>query len=69
MICSHVQKKVAEYLQGALGPDDRRALECHMSGCEECAGKLFERTYVSGGRVRLRETPNSSERAQEEMTA
>jgi len=69
MICSQVQRKLAVYLRGAMEIAERRALECHLSGCEECAGYLFQCTYVNGGRVQIRDGEAPSESLGRSMRA
>jgi hypothetical protein len=38
MDCPLAKSWIPAYRAGALDGPDRRALECHLSGCEHCAG-------------------------------
>lgn len=38
MDCERAQSQIPAYRAGRLDTADRRALECHLSGCHRCAG-------------------------------
>ena len=37
MDCQRAQNQIPAYRAGRLDTPDRRALECHLSGCHRCA--------------------------------
>ena len=37
MDCEQAHQQIPAYRAGTLDTADRRALECHLSGCPECA--------------------------------
>jgi|GEM_PF-7042054 len=38
MDCQQAQNQIPAYRASTLDSADRRALECHLSGCPQCAG-------------------------------
>jgi anti-sigma factor RsiW len=40
MDCERAQSQIPAYRAGRLDSADRRALECHLSGCHRCASRF-----------------------------
>lgn len=40
LVSEHISDRIADYLDGHLGPADRNALEEHVAECDECAADL-----------------------------
>lgn len=38
IVCQRLVEVVTEYLEGALDPNHRAAVEAHLAVCEHCAG-------------------------------
>lgn len=52
MTCGEVDARLDEYVDGALGPRDRAALEGHLAGCAACRAALADvRGLVAGARA------------------
>ena len=47
--CAPGVELLMEYLEGALPPDDRAAIEAHVAGCERC--KAFIASYLDTPRI------------------
>ena len=47
--CAPGVELLMEYLEGALPPDDRAAIEAHVAGCERC--KAFIASYQDTPRI------------------
>jgi anti-sigma factor RsiW len=38
--CQEIVELITDYLEGALGPDDREAVELHLNVCDGCTDYL-----------------------------
>ena len=52
--CQQAVSLMTDYLDGALGPDDRALMEAHLAECESCAEHLrqIRITVAVTGRIR-----------------
>ena len=55
MECRQAKRQIPAYRAGALDCADRRALECHLSGCEGCAA------FFAQGEALLRQAAPASD--------
>jgi anti-sigma factor RsiW len=55
MACRELVEVVTDYLEGALGEDDRARFEAHLAGCEGCQEYVLQirQTIEVVGRVGL----------------
>jgi anti-sigma factor RsiW len=53
MPCAELVERVTDYLEGALGADDRGRLEAHLAECDPCTEYLAQlgRTLELTGRL------------------
>jgi anti-sigma factor RsiW len=49
MVCASGVDLITEYLEDALGPDVRAAIESHLAGCERCTA--FVRSFRETPRI------------------
>jgi anti-sigma factor RsiW len=42
MTCQELVEAITDYLEGALGADDRRRFERHLDGCQDCREYLAQ---------------------------
>ena len=38
--CQHVWREISNYLEGALSPEERKAIERHLAHCRHCSAVL-----------------------------
>ena len=57
--CRELVELVTDYLEGALGPDERARFELHLAVCDGCAAYLrqLRATLCAAGRLRARPIP------------
>lgn len=56
--CRDVVEVVTAYLDGALGETDRRRLEAHLAGCEDCVAYVEQiRATIAGTERSAGEVP------------
>ena len=59
MSCRELVEVITDYLEGALGPDDRRRFEAHLAACPYCLTYLDQtraRAELEAALPRLRRT-------------
>ncbi len=53
--CEQVVRKLDDYVDRALTPEELAAVEAHLERCAECAGEYkFESTFIAEIRAKLR---------------
>lgn len=53
--CEETFRRLDDYIDRSLSPDERRKVEEHLQECEMCAGEYrFETTFVAEVRNKLR---------------
>ena len=53
MACRELVELVTEYLEGTLGPEDRRRFDAHIAGCDACTAYLeqMRQTLIALGSI------------------
>lgn len=46
MPCEHVERELVAYNLGTLSPQERAAIEAHLSNCEACAGEALAMNHM-----------------------
>lgn len=61
MNCERLVAAITEYLEGAMGPEDRERLEMHLSFCPPCQVYLDQMKVTIAATGRLRASDVSAE--------
>ena len=59
LVCRDAVELMTDYLEGALGPTDRRRFEAHLAACPACTAYLgqMRATVAAAGRLEPDELP------------
>ena len=69
MACAELVEVITDYLEGALGPDDRRRFEAHLAACPYCLTYLDQTREVIATVGRLPVESLSPQRQEELLVA
>ena len=61
MSCNELVELITDYLEGALGPEDRERFEDHLAGCEGCQAYVDQMRETIRAAGRLPPVPLSPE--------